>query len=299
MSFKTGIDLGGTKTEIVVLDPGNQPIYRKRVATPAGRYSDIIHLLDQLVRGAESELQVATVVGIGVPGAISPQTGLMRNANTVSLNGKPLLQDLERQLERRIRIENDANCFVLSEALNGAAANFETVFGVIIGTGTGGGLVVNRKLLNGPHSIAGEWGHNPLPWLTAEDGNTQCYCGKQGCIETYLSGPGMAASYQALTGRLMDSDAIVAASQQQDRDALVVLNRYFDQLSRALAHVINILDPHAIVLGGGMSNIEAIYEAVPRRLPQYVFSDFVNVPVLRAELGDASGVFGAAMLCSD
>jgi fructokinase len=296
MTYKTGIDLGGTKTEILVLDTQYKPVYRERVATPARDYRDIVETIGQLVQRAETGLGVTCSVGIGVPGAISPKSGLLRNANTVCLNDQPLQRDLEIRLQREVRIENDANCFVLSEALGGVAQGYPIVFGVIIGTGTGGGLVVNGKLVNGPHSITGEWGHNPLPWRRDEDGSPDCYCGKKGCIETYLSGPGLSSNFRTRFGESCSSEEIIAAAAADESNASAMMEIYFDQMARALAHVINIIDPHVIVLGGGMSNIDAIYQNLHQGLALYVFSDYVETPIVRAEHGDASGVFGAAML---
>ena len=296
MSFKMGVDLGGTKTEFLILDDGNQPQYRERRATPATDYDAIIEMIADEYAGACNRFGVKPSLGIGMPGAQSPNSGLIRNANTQCLNGRALQRDLERRIGQPLRLANDANCFALSEALDGAGRGYRVVFGVIIGTGTGGGLVVDGHLLAGPHLIAGEWGHNPLPWWRPEDGETDCYCGKQGCIETYLSGPGLAASYARREGVDRDSRTIVAAAGQGDAVCLDLLLAYSDQLARALASVINLVDPDAIVLGGGMSNIDAIYQEVPRRLPQYVFSDFVETPIVKAERGDSSGVFGAALL---
>ena len=296
MKHRLGIDLGGTKTEVLVLDPEQRPVYRERVATPAHSYDQIMAMIADLVTSAERNVKQEMTIGIGIPGAISPATGLLRNANTVCMNGRPFLSDVENLLERRIRVENDANCFTLSEALGGAGRNYGIVFGVIIGTGTGGGLVIDGKLVNGPHSISGEWGHNPLPWHTNKDGSTDCYCGKTACIETFLSGPGFAQSFQARFGRLLSSEEIIAAADVNDTECRKMIDTYHDQMARALAHVINIIDPHAIVLGGGMSNIDSIYTEVPALLPAYVFSDFVETLVLKAERGDASGVYGAAML---
>jgi fructokinase len=295
MKYKMGIDLGGSKTEVIVLDPDQRPVYRERVATPAGSYAEILTLLADLVNGIQTELEVDMSVGVGIPGAISPRSGLLRNSNTVCMNGQPFLSDLQDRLEREIRIENDANCFALSEALGGAAQDCSIVFGVIIGTGTGGGLVIDGKLVNGPHSISGEWGHNPLPWLRSEEGTPACYCGKTACIETFLSGRGFAHNYKARSGNSLSSEEIIAAAAG-DTSCATMLDLYHDQMARALAHVINILDPHAIVLGGGMSNIDSIYREVPRLLRNYVFSDFVETPILQAERGDASGVYGAALL---
>ena len=296
MKFRLGIDLGGTKTEVLVLDPDQRPVYRERVATPAHSYDEILAMIVDLVINAEANVKQEMTIGIGIPGAISPATGLLRNSNTVCMNGRPFLSDVENLLQRRIRIDNDANCFALSEALGGAGRDYGIVFGVIIGTGTGGGLVIDGKLVNGPHSISGEWGHNPLPWHTNVDGSPDCYCGKTACIETFLSGPGLAQGFQARFGRSLSSEEIIAAADAGDTECRRMLDSYHDQMARALAHVINIIDPHAIVLGGGMSNIDSIYSEVPARLPAYVFSDFVETLILKAERGDASGVYGAALL---
>ncbi len=296
MGYRLGIDLGGTKTEILVLDPEQQAVYRERVATPAHSYDEILMLIDGFVKRAQNRFEQNMSIGIGIPGAISPRTGLLRNSNTLCLNSRPFKNDLERLLERKVRIENDANCFALSEALGGVARSYKTVFAVIIGTGTGGGLVIDGRLVNGPHSISGEWGHNPLPWPKPEDSIASCYCGQQGCIETFLSGPGMACGFETRFGRSLSSREIIAAANSGDSDCIVMCNVYYDQMARALAHVINIIDPHAIVLGGGMSNIDSIYRQVPKLLPGYVFSDFVQTPILKAERGDSSGVFGAALL---
>jgi len=291
-----GIDLGGSKTEVIVLDPGQRPIYRERVATPASSYVEILTMLADLVDAIQVKLKFDMSIGVGIPGAISPGSGLLRNSNTVCMNGQPFLSDLQDRLGREVRVENDANCFALSEALGGAARNYQVVFGVIIGTGTGGGIVIDGKLVNGPHSISGEWGHNPLPWQRSEDGSPSCYCGKTACIETFLSGPGFADNYKIRSGDSLSSKDIIAAAAAGDIACGTMLDLYHDQMARALAHVINILDPHAIVLGGGMSNIDSIYREVPGLLRNYVFSDFVETPVLQAERGDASGVYGAALL---
>ena len=296
MTYKMGIDLGGSKTEVILLDPEQRPIYRERVTTPAGSYVEILTMLADLVDSVEARFKFDMSIGVGIPGAISPRSGLLRNSNTVCMNGQPFLTDLQGRLGREVRIENDANCFVLSEALSGAARNYRVVFGVIIGTGTGGGLVIDGKLVNGPHSISGEWGHNPLPWHRSEDGAPSCYCGKTTCIETFLSGPGLARNYKIRSGKSISSQDIIAAAAAGEIDCRSMLDLYHDQMARALAHVINILDPHAIVLGGGMSNIDSIYREVPALLHNYVFSDFVETPILQAERGDASGVFGAALL---
>jgi fructokinase len=293
-----GVDLGGTKTEVVVLDPGQAPLYRERFATPAEDYDAILSLIAAEFERARARFGADTTLGIGIPGAISPRSGLLRNSNTACLNGRPLRRDLERRTGREIRIENDANCLALSEALGGAARGYRVVFAVIVGTGTGGGLVVDGKLLNGPHAITGEWGHNPLPWRREDEPAADCYCGKQGCIETFLSGPGMARSFEERFGKSLSSIEIVEAAARGDGDCGAMLGSYLDQMARALAQVINIVDPDAIVLGGGMSNIDSIYREVPRLLGDYVFSDFVQTPLLKAARGDSSGVFGAALLWS-
>ena len=293
---RLGIDLGGTKTEAVVLDDDGSVLFRHRVDTPTTGYAAILTSINDLVERAEAEVGQSLKVGIGTPGALSPASGLLRNSNTVCLNGQPLLQDLQRVLQRPVRIANDANCFALSEAMDGAGADAQLVFGVIVGTGTGGGVVWNKQLLIGPHAVAGEWGHNPLPWLQDFDRLRPCYCGKHGCIETFLSGPGMAGNTQALTGLDLSSREIVTRARAGDATCRQQMQHYYDQMARALAHVINILDPAVIVLGGGMSNIDEIYTQVPRRLPEYVFSDYVSTRLLPAKFGDASGVRGAAWL---
>jgi len=296
--FKLGIDLGGTKIEAVLMDESGQIAFKQRVTTPANDYRAILSSIKELLVQAEQYAGYELKVGIGTPGAISPRTGLLRNSNTVSMNGQNLLQDLEQILQRRVRIQNDANCFALSEAMDGAAADYKMVFGVIIGTGTGAGLVFNKQLITGPHAIAGEWGHNFLPWTQAFDVPRNCYCGKQSCIETFLSGPGMAANAQALTGISLTSRQIVDQAKQGDEICMQQLDHYYDQMARGLAMIINILDPDAIVLGGGMSNISGIYKEVPARLEQYVFSDFVETKLLPPKYGDSSGVRGAAWLWS-
>jgi fructokinase len=295
-NLRLGIDLGGTKTEVAVLDGKLQTVFRKRVATPAQDYEAILVMIAELVHEASDTFGGRPTVGIGTPGALSPNNGVLRNSNTSCLNGKPLRSDLEKRLDCSVKLENDANCFTLSEALTGAGQGFMTVFGVILGTGTGGGLVVARQLLTGPNAIAGEWGHNPLPWVSESDGSPRCYCGKTGCIETYISGSGLARNFQINTGLALSSEAIARAAEQGDKNCEQAMDLYYDQLARSLAHVINIIDPDVIVLGGGMSNIDEIYRQLPARLHSWVFSDTVVTPILPAQHGDASGVFGAAML---
>lgn len=294
--MRIGIDLGGTKIEIIALDESGVVLARHRVATPQGDYEATLKAIVALVQKVEGETQRVGTVGVGTPGAISRATGLLKNSNSVCLNGQPLLDDLEQVLGRTVRIQNDANCFALSEAVDGAAAGAGVVFGVIIGTGTGAGVVVDGRALSGPNAIAGEWGHNPLPWPQPDElPGAQCYCGKQGCIETWLSGPGMARHHQLRTGEALDAPSIVAQAATHPACGQT-LREYEDRLARALAHVINILDPDAIVLGGGMSNIASLYDNVPNLWGRYVFSDRVDTPLLRNLHGDSSGVRGAAWL---
>lgn len=298
--IRLGIDLGGTKIEIIALDAAGCELLRRRVATPQGDYVATLQAILGLVQVAEMELGRQGTVGIGTPGAISKASGLLKNSNSVHLNGKPILQDLETLLARPVRISNDANCFALSEATDGAGAGESVVFGVIIGTGTGGGVVVNDHVLTGPNAIAGEWGHNPLPWPNEEERpGPDCYCGKQGCIETFISGPGMARQHALVTGENLNVEAIVGRALAGDKQCEQTLKQYEDRLARSLAHVINILDPDVIVLGGGMSNIERLIENVPRILPQYVFSDRVDTKLVKNKHGDSSGVRGAAWLWNE
>ncbi|MDH5483622.1 MAG: ROK family protein [Gammaproteobacteria bacterium] len=297
--MRIGIDLGGTKIEAIALDNTGQELLRRRVATPQGDYEKILVTIQALIADVENTLGKKGSIGIGTPGALSPATGLLRNSNSVCMNGMPVKQDLEKILQRDIRISNDANCFALSEATDGAAAGAAVVFGVIIGTGTGAGVVVNGQVLTGPNAIAGEWGHNPLPWpKDNERPGPLCYCGKQGCVETFLSGPGMARDYESLSGEKLLSKDVVKKASQGDVLAENCLQAYEDRLARGLAHVINILDPDVIVLGGGMSNIQRLYQNVPAIWGQYVFSDKVFTKLVPPKYGDSSGVRGAAWLWS-
>jgi fructokinase len=292
-----GIDLGGTKTEIVVLDEHWQEIHRKRVPSAQGCYDATLALLRDLVRDTEALFGAAQTLGIGIPGAISPQTGRIKNANSTWLIGHPFKEDLEALLQRPVVIANDADCLVLSEAKSGAAKGFASAFGVILGTGVGGGWFVNGKLVSGPNAISGEWGHNPLPWTHADEPALPCYCGKSGCIETYLSGPALLQRYNGEASIPATSvNTIVHASQQGEALAQTQMQHYFDQLARALASVINVLDPEMIVLGGGLSNIDAIYPQLTKRLPAYVFGGECTTPIRKAQHGDSSGVLGAAWL---
>jgi fructokinase len=295
--MKLGIDLGGTKIEIIALDANGSELLRRRVATPQGDYAATLQSIVGLVRTAEADLSQRGTVGIGTPGTLSKATGLLKNSNSVHLNGKPVLQDLEALLKREVKISNDANCFALSEATDGAASGASVVFGVILGTGVGAGIVVNGKVLAGPNGIAGEWGHNPLPRPAADElPGPACYCGQKGCIETYLSGPGLAKLHQSETGAALSADVIAARAAEGDKACELSLKHYENRLARSLAHVINILDPDIIVLGGGMSNVERLYTSVPQLWSQWVFSDRVDTHLLKNKFGDSSGVRGAAWL---
>ncbi len=295
--IRVGIDLGGTKIEGVALDPQGQELWRQRIWTPQGDYAGTLDAIRDLVLAAEGELGARARVGIGIPGSVSPLTGRVRNANSTCLNGQPLHQDLEARLGRPIRLENDANCLALSEATDGAGAGATTLFAAILGTGVGGGIVAHGRLLTGINRIAGEWGHSPLPQPEAEDlPPPACYCGRRGCIETYLSGPGLAADHARRRGGTLDAVAIGLAAAAGDTACEASLQNYEARLARALAGVINLLDPDVIVLGGGLSRLERLYRNVPARWGAHIFSDQVTTRLLPARHGDASGVRGAANL---
>lgn len=296
-NYRIGVDLGGTKIEAIVLNQQGDEVTRMRVRTPNDDYQQILLSIADLVEEVEEGLNEVATIGICTPGAISPASGLLKNSNTVCMNGQPIKKDLVSLLGREIRIANDANCFALSEAVDGAAAGASVVFGVIVGTGTGGGIVINQNLLTGRHAIAGEWGHNPLPWPTeTEVQGPECYCGKRGCIETYLSGPGITKDHQSQGGDKANAEQIVELAALGFERAEATLLRYEERMAKSLASVINILDPDVIVLGGGMSNIERLYTNVPRLLSKYVFSDVVSTPIMPPKFGDSSGVRGAAWL---
>lgn len=279
MAVRIGVDLGGTKIEIIAMDERGETLLRRRVPTPRGAYDATVNAIAALVRETEREIGTSGTVGIGTPGSASLENGLIKNANSTVLIGKPLQRDIEGRLGRPVRMTNDANCFVLSEATDGAARGACVTFGVILGTGVGGAVCIGERIVTGANNIAGEWGHNPLPWPQPDERpGTQCYCGKYGCIETWLSGPALERQRNA---GVSDAD---------------VTNRYVDRLARSLATVINILDPDVVVLGGGVSNVGALYELVPPQLERYVFSDSVRTRIARAAHGDSSGVRGAAML---
>lgn len=304
---RIGIDLGGTKIEAVAIDEGSNVLARRRVPTPGG-YAETVEAIAGLVGAVERDTGQAGTVGIGMPGAVSPESGLVKNANSTWLIGKPLGEDLARRLGRPVRLMNDANCFALSEATDGAAAGADVVFGVILGTGVGAGIVIGGRCIAGANLIAGEWGHNPLPWMTAEEfPGPACYCGKVGCIEMFLAGPGFERDYVGQSSTesrgtrqtmqtTRSSRSIVEDAAAGDVRARAAIGRYHDRLARALASVINILDPDVIVLGGGMSNLPGLAEATSALLPRYVFSDTVVTRVVRNLHGDSSGVRGAAWL---
>jgi fructokinase len=316
MSIRIGIDLGGTKVEGIAIE-GSDEVARLRIDTPRDDYEATVDAVVALIRLLEERAGGRGSVGIGIPGTMSPATGLVKNANSVWLIGRPLLTDLERQLGREVRIANDANCFAVSEAADGAGAGADVVFGAIVGTGTGAGIVVRGQVVTGPNGIAGEWGHNPLPWPADDERpGPACYCGRHGCIETFLSGPGMQADYERRTVRQAQGGAgtrrspveIVADAAAGDRAAQDVLARYEERMARALASVVNVLDPDVIVLGGGMSNIASLYERVPKLWGPYIFArganpvglapqeEGVRTRLVPARHGDASGVRGAAWL---
>ena len=297
--MRIGIDLGGTKIEGIALDDDGLEIMRQRIDAPQGDYQKTLHAIKNLVLNIETETRLNGSVGIGIPGMISPKTGLVKNANSVWLIHQPLLKDLESLLKRTIRIENDANCFVVSEATDGAAKDSEIVFGVIIGTGTGGGLYVRGQSIIGANAIAGEWGHNSLPWPTPQElPGSLCYCGKNGCIETWLSGPGFARDHKHFNSLTTDITArqIVLEAQKSEKTAMDSIHRYSERLAKSLASIINVIDPDVIVLGGGMSNIKQLYTEVPKLWGNYVFSDHVNTQLVPPQHGDSSGVRGAAWL---
>jgi fructokinase len=294
--IQIGVDFGGTKIEAAALGRDGAFVARVRAPNP-GNYDAAIRTVCELVADIESEAGAKGTVGIGAPGSVSPRTGVMRNANSTWLNGRNFAHDVGLALSREIRLANDANCLALSEALDGAAAGSATVFAIILGTGCGGGLVVNGQLIEGANGVGGEWGHMPLPWPThAEFDATQCWCGQKGCLETWVSGTGLRRDFTAVTGRTLTGEEIIAAARSGDAAAAAALDRYISRLGRALAVIGNIVDPDAVVLGGGMSNVTEIYEGLPQVVRRYIFSDVWEAKIAPARWGDSSGVRGAARL---
>ncbi|AXS40024.1 ROK family protein [Breoghania sp. L-A4] len=297
MTVRIGIDWGGTKIEAIALDETGAELIRRRVATPKGDYSACIASARDLVLGIEREIATAGSIGVGIPGTLSPATGLVKNANSTWLNGRPLKRDLESAFGRPVRVQNDANCLAVSEARDGAVAGAHVVLGVILGTGCGSGIAIDGEALEGHQGIAGEFGHVPLPWVAADEHpGARCWCGRNGCLETFISGSGFERDYFETTGTARSPQAIVEAAQAGDAEAAAAYRRYAERLARGLALLINILDPDAIVLGGGMSNIDALYADLPDLIAPFVFSDQWHTPIVRARHGDSSGVRGAAGL---
>lgn len=298
--MRIGIDLGGTKTEVIALSEHGEQLFRHRLPTPRDDYAQTIETIAELVRLAEEATGERGTVGMGIPGSISPYTGVVKNANSTWLNGQAFDKDLSDRLGREVRLANDANCLAVSEAVDGAAAGAQTVFAVIIGTGCGSGIALNGRSHIGGNGTAGEWGHNPLPWMDADElryrEEVPCYCGKQGCIETFISGTGFATDYRRLSGHPHKGSEIIRLVDQQDPVAELALSRYEMRLAKSLAHVVNILDPDVIVLGGGMSNVDRLYQTVPQLIKPWVFGGECETPILKAKHGDSSGVRGAAWL---
>ncbi|MBW3578698.1 MAG: fructokinase [Actinobacteria bacterium] len=295
--MRIGIDLGGTKIEAVALGDDGQDVARHRVPTPRHDYAGSIRTIAELVERLERDTGRRGTVGIGMPGTLSPVTSLVKNANSVWLNGRPFARDVSDALDRDVRCANDANCLALSEATDGAGADAEVVFAAILGTGTGAGVAIGGRVHTGRNGLGGEWGHNPLPWARHDEiPGPACWCGRHGCVETWLSGPGLERDHRDATGRRSDAESIVAAAEAGDADADASLRRYEDRLARALASVVNVVDPDVVVLGGGMSNVDRLCGSVARRLAGWVFGGEVTTPVRRAAHGDASGVRGAAWL---
>jgi fructokinase len=294
---RIGVDVGGTKIEAIALGATGRALQRRRMPSPSHDYPSMVDAVRTIVLGLEAELRCTATVGIGTPGAVSPASGLIKNANSTVLNARPFAADLGAALGREVRVENDANCFALSEATDGAGAGHRLVFGVILGTGVGGGIVIDGRLWIGPNAIAGEWGHNELPSRAEADlPDAACWCGRRRCIETYLSGPGLAADHARATGMTLDARQVAARARAGDAPARATLARYTRRLGAALAGVVNLLDPDVVVLGGGLSNLDELYDPVRAELAAQLFSDRCRTPVLRNVHGDASGVRGAAWL---
>ncbi len=296
-ALRLGIDLGGTKIEGVVLSSDGSELARQRTAAPRGDYAATVGALAGLVFDLETNAGQGCSIGVGIPGSISPKTGNVQNANSVWLNGRPLHSDLEQCLGRPVRLANDANCFAISEATDGAAAGARIVFGVILGTGCGGGIVVDGRIVDGPRGIGGEWGHNPLPWMTAgEYPGPTCWCGRPSCMETWVSGPALAADHARTAGDMLDGPEIVARAKAGDVSAIASLDRHASRLARGLAHVVNLIDPEVIVLGGGLSQLDHLYAVLPGLMAPWLFADNRDIAIRPPRWGDASGVRGAAWL---
>ncbi len=299
-TMRIGIDLGGTKIEALAIDRSGAELLRYRVATPRDDYAGTIAAMVGLVRRIESELGAVATVGAGIPGSVSHRTGLIKNANSTWLNGQPLLRDLAAAMGREVRVANDANCLAVSEATDGAAAGKRVVFAVILGTGCGGGVALDGKVHAGINGVGGEWGHDTLPWSRAEEfPGPNCYCGKRGCLETWISGTGLARDFLAVSGRALGGPEIIAACEAGDADAIAAVERWEDRLARGLAMIVNVLDPDVFVFGGGLSKVERMYREVPKLLPKYVFGGEAETPLVQAKFGDSSGVRGAAWLWPD
>ncbi|OJV42097.1 MAG: fructokinase [Acidobacteriales bacterium 59-55] len=297
--MRIGIDLGGTKIEALAIDSQGRELTRHRIDTPREDYEATIAAMAGLVHRIEQETGNMGAVGAGIPGSVSSLTGLVKNANSTWLNGKPLDRDLSLALNREVRVANDANCLAVSEATDGAAAGKRVVFGVILGTGCGGGVAIDGRLHTGPNGVGGEWGHNPLPWARGDElPGPECYCGQRGCLETWISGTGVSQDHKRVTGKEQTTHEIMEAYKAGDADAVATVERFVDRLTRGLAHIINMLDPDIFVFGGGLSKAEHLYREIPERLPRYVFGREAATPIVPARYGDSSGVRGAAWLWS-
>jgi fructokinase len=299
--MRIGVDLGGTKIEVIALDPNGQQLLRRRVSTPQSGYDDTVRTIAALVLDAEQELRATATVGLAIPGTISPVTGLVKNANSTKLIGHPLDFDVGRALGRKVRVANDANCFALSEASDGAGAGANVVFGIIAGTGVGGGVCVRGQAVTGAHAIAGEWGHNPLPSPSIKEieDAPQCYCGRHGCIESWVSGPALSRDFMRRTGRRLEAREIAQHAASGDVEASEAMEVFYDRFARAIGTLVNVLDPDVIVMGGGLSNIDGLYRELPRRVEAYAFTPQGETRIVRNVHGDSSGVRGAAWLWSE
>ncbi len=295
--FQIGIDLGGTKIEIAALNSQGEFIYRKRAPTPRNDYKKTTDIITYLVDDLEKKIGVQKTVGIGIPGSISPFNNVVRNGNSVWLNGRPLIQDLSKLMRKDVFIENDANCFAISEAIDGAGANYKSVFGVIIGTGVGAGLVLNKKIIKGFNGVAGEWGHNPLPWINKQEFQVkECWCGLSNCIETFISGPSIEKEFAQINKVKLSLKEIANRDKENDIPSKIIIDKLINRISRCLALIINIFDPEIIILGGGLSNIDRLYKDIPKLWEKWIFSDKIKTKISKAKFGDSSGVRGAAWL---